>query len=238
MNDISIRICAFDDLPECRRALESLPTGVHAHVCDGRYANFSGDHDLTPGLEALCDERAAWHYHAPDDYLLPFGANIDAPDEWRPGVYAKAHWMEAVLPQDEWALKLDTDERLRTFDVDLGDLDRRKKYAPVIDLHGQRKQSVHIARLWVPRYWTPWVGDCLLPKTLFPRDHPIDCLQRVWRDDEWTALRFLRRGQTADIRIDNYGAERPADYQARRAAHLRRIGREDRWTELKREIET
>lgn len=236
MPDWYVRICAYDDLPECRQAIQSVPTGVPVHVCDGRYATFPGDYDLTPGLAEYCADRDHAHYHAPPADSLPFGHALDVPAEWRPGVHAKARWIDEVCPQDAWALKLDTDERLRTVDVDLDALDETVKYCPVVDLHEQHQQRVHVARLWVPDRWTRWIDDCLLPREIIPRDHPLECLQRIWRDDEWTALRFLRRSRTKDVRIDNYGGERPAAYRERRAEHLRRIGRSDRWTELKKEL--
>lgn len=236
--NLNFHIHAYGDLDHAKQAIASLPAGTPVHVFDGRYATFAGDHDLTPGLEAFCGAHPDCRYHAPPPGALPFGHDLDVPDEWRPGNYAKARWAFDHLSADEWTLKLDTDERLRTFEADLDALSRTHKYAPVVDLHGQAKQSVHIARLWVPDAWTPWINDCLLPRDVFPRDHPLEALQRVWRDDEWTALRFLRRGQLTAIEIDNYGGERPAAYQRRRAEHLRRIGRDDRWTELKREIGT
>lgn len=237
---LNIRISAFGDLAECKQAIASIPDGITIHVCDGRYATFDGATDLTPGLEAFCDKRPDCVYHEPPEFRLPFGHEFIAdgvPLEWRPGVHAKARWIDRVVPQDEWTLKLDTDERLTRFNVTLDDLDREKRYAPVINLHGDTKENVHVARLWVPKHWTRWIDDCLLPRELFPRSTPLERLQKIWREDEFRVIRFMRLQETRRIMIDNYGADRPADYQRRRVQHLNRIGRDDRWAELDDRLE-
>lgn len=232
---MNVRICAYGDLPQCREAVasvtEHLPDGVPIHVCDGRYATFDGETDLTPGLEAFCGAHPDCTYHAPPEEYLPFGWDRIAdgtPAEWRPGVHAKAQWIDETLPSDEWTLKLDTDERLARFDADLETLDREFRYAPIIDLHGDGKDRAHVARLWVPTHWTRWADDCLLPRNLFPRDTSLKQLQRIWRDKRYEMFRFIRLRQRQDIHIDNYGAERPDAYQQRRADHLQRIGRGER----------
>lgn len=235
---MNVRIACYGDLAECRQAVASvtdtLPDAT-IHVCDGRYATFDGDTDLTPGLRDFATAHPSVRYHSPPDEYLPFGWELlkdGTPPKWRPGVHAKARWIDSVLPQETWTLKLDTDERLRSFDVDLGALDRTTRYAPEINLHGDDKPMAHVARLWVPTHWTRWIDDCLLPRAIFPRDTPLEILQRVWRTEDFRMIRFVRLLQTHDITIDNYGADRPADYQRRRVEHLERIGRDDRWAEL------
>lgn len=239
-DDWNVRICAFDDLEQCKRAVDSVPDGVTVHVCDGRYALFDGETDLTPGLEAFCGAHPDAVYHAPDSSRLPFGHELLADGvapECRPGVYAKARWVDEVIPQDTWTLKLDTDERLDGFDVDLSTLDRKYRYCPVIRMHGADRERIHVARLWVPEHWTRWIDDCLVPRELFPRDHPIEILASIWEREEWIVIRLLRREPIEDITVDNYGGQRDGDYLRRRLDHIERIGREDRWTELKAEVE-
>lgn len=228
----NVRISAFDDLGECRQAVASVPDGIPIHIFDGRYCTFDGDYDLTPGLEAFCETQPDCTYHAPDADRLPFGHDLDVPTEWRPGNHAKARWINyEQLPPDEWSLKLDTDERLDRLELP-DSLDPRTRYSPEIVLHGDETERAHVERLWQPREWTCWIDDCLLPRAIFPRDTPLDILQRIWREDRYRVIRMIGWSRLGTVRIDNYGAERDPAYQQRRVDHLRRIGRTDRWADL------
>lgn len=233
---LNVRICAFDDrdlIPGAVESVRDVLGGVDIHVCDGRYATFAGEYDLTPGLAEWCADRENVYYHAPPADRLPFGHALDAPPEWRPGNHAKAQWINyEVLPQDEWSLKLDTDERLRAFKTDVDGLDPETRYAPLITLHGETKERANVERLWQPLQWTCWIDDCLLPRAVFPRDTPLERLQRVWRTPAYRQMRFVKIAFCSAIEIDNYGADRPEEYQQRRAAHLRTIGRDDRWADF------
>lgn len=227
MPNYNIHIHAFDDLPMCRDAVASVPDGVLVYIFDGRYADFPGEYDTTPGLESFCADHPDCTYYAPPPEHRPF----EGDSTLREPVARKARWAFEHLPADEWTLKLDTDERLERFDADLDTLARDHKYAPVI--RSTTGRSYHIARLFVPRHWTPWVDDCLLPRRYFLRDTALDRLATVWTEDLYRRMRFIKRGEIDTVRIDNHGPERPAGYQDRRAAQLRAMGREDRFMELK-----
>lgn len=229
-DNVSVHLHAYGDLAQCRVAVASvtnhLPDAT-IHVCDGRYTTFEGETDLTPGLASFCGRHPNARYHAPPERDLPFGIE-GAPDEYRPGNYAKARWVfDEVLPDDKWTLKLDTDERLQGFEQDLDALNPRWKYVPRIT-RAESGERVAVARLFKPGHWTPWTDDCLLPRDLFGWDTPLEKLQRIWRDEDCVMFRFIKLGNVDDIQIENYGAERPDDYQRRRADHLERIGREQR----------
>jgi hypothetical protein len=133
-----------------------------------------------------------------------------------------------VLPQDEWTLKLDTDERLETIDVDFDDLNEQRRYCPTIQRKGEGE--CFISRLWQPRFWTYWIGDCPLPRKIFPRSSSVKRLARVHLDSEFRPLRFAYRQELPgdSLVIKNVGVDRPAEYQERRVAQLERIGRGDR----------
>lgn len=228
---LNVHIYIFDDLetlPQAVASVREVLGDVDIHVLDGRYELFDGETDLTPGLRGWCAGRANVHYHAPPESWLPFGHDVPNPPEHRPGNYAKAVWtFDEVLPPNEWTLKLDADEQLRRFDVDLDELTETTRYAPVIDRVGT-DDRVHVARLFQPRHWTPWINDCLLPRALFPRQTtPLSVRQRLWRVDEFRAYRTVRLGFADKIEIANYDAERDVDWQARRTAHLDAIGRTD-----------
>jgi hypothetical protein len=229
--DWNVHLYAYDDLEMVHKALDSLPHQVDVHVCDGRYMDFAGELPLTPKLESLCEKYHNVHYHAPDQDRLPFG-DRNAPGELRSSVHEKAKWVNyEVLPQDEWTLKLDSDERLQKWDVDLEALEERVRYCPVINRVDER---IYVGRLWQPRHWTVWIDDCLLPREVISRDMALDRLARLHLNLEYRPVRFAYREHLEDnqIVIHNAGAERPAEYQQRRIGHLQRLGREDRAAEL------
>lgn len=232
MTDWNVHLYAFDDLDQVREAVATIPDGVDVYVCDGRYVDFRGDSNLTDGLDEFCADNRHCHYHAPDKDRLPFG-DPTAAGELRSSVHEKAAWVNyEVLPQDEWTLKMDADERLTNFKVDLAHLKERWRYCPRI--YRKREDECHIARLWQPRHWTVWIDDCLLPRDIFPRGYPLERLARVHLDPHYSAIRFAYREEMrdGDITIHNVGIDRPREYQERRVAHLQRLGRETRAEEL------
>lgn len=228
---MNVHIYAYDDLSLVERAVASVRDtlgDVPIHVLDGRYALFDGETDLTPGLVGWCTGEGVI-YHAPMRSRLPFGHDTDALPEYRPGVHAKAMWaFEHALPPDEWTLKMDADETLKRFDADLENLSAEGKYAPVIHRHGDTAGTSHITRLFKPTHWTPWINDTLLPRPLFPRDSALETLAAPYLQKEFRVVWHINRGHVRDVEIDNHGADRPADYQHRRVAHLEAIGRDRR----------
>lgn len=232
----NVHIHAFDDPDFCEAAIRTVPTDVDVHVCDGRYVDFAGERDLTPELEDICEEYGNAHYHAPSEDRLPFGHDSDAHARLRAPIYEKAKWVNyEILPQDEWTLKLDTDEQLITVDEDWleEDADPSVKYAPAINRPDDPNGRPHITRLWQPSYWTVWIDDCLLPRDLFPRDMDLEYLHRGYTTPAYRPLGFAHRKETTAILIENGGQERPEEYQERRLEHLEHIGRDDRARELR-----
>lgn len=232
MADWNVHLYAYDDFDQVREAVASIPEGVTIHVLDGRYFDFDGEPDLTPGLREFCGANPDRRYHAPPEGDLPFGDPRYAP-EFRSSVHEKAAWASYdILPQDEWTLKMDSDERLEAFDLDLTDLNDRVRYCPTIERVGE--YDCHLGRLWKPMHWTFWIDDCPLPREVFPRDTPLHRLARVHLDDEYRSIRFAYRQTLGDeVRIRNVGVDRPDDYQRRRVKHLERLGRKDRAAELR-----
>lgn len=230
---INFHIYAYDDAPMLRECVDSLPDGVPIHVFDGRHADFPGERDLTLAIERFCTRHPDCRYHAPPDGLLPFGHDHDLAR--RGAGYAKSRFVFDRLPPDEWTCKLDTDERLTRFDPEpaLGDLAPDHKYCPLVAGEGEQ---YHVARLFKPDEWTPWVGDCLLPRALFPLDTSLERLHTIWTTTEFRAIRFLRRLQIGGIEIENVGDERPDDYQRRRIEQLETRGRPDRAVEVRESL--
>jgi hypothetical protein len=224
----NVHVICYDDVEMLRDCVASIPDGVDIHVCDGRYTSFDGDRDVTPAIERFATRHSDCRYHTPPADRLPFGHDVDAPLEHRPGVHAKAAWVNhEVLPQDEWTVKLDADERLEAIDVNVADLDDRRRYCPTIRRKGEGE--CFIARLWQPQYWTAWIDDCLLPREVFPRSTSLERLARVYLNREYRPLRFAYRQELpGDIVIKNVGVDRPTEYQGRRVKQLERIGRGDR----------
>lgn len=222
----NVHICTFGDFAMVREAVDSVPNGVPIHVCDGRYASFDGRTDVTPGLETWCEDIDQVHYHAPSPTRLPFGHDLDAVPRARPCVHAKAQWMiHEVLPQDEWTLKLDSDERLERFDVDLTTLDEWTKYVPLVEM-ADGSGRVNVARLFMPAHWTAWIDDCLLPRSDYARTSSPEWMGLVYEQGD---VGFVNRERLPwQIRITNHGDERSLAYQRRRADHLEWMGRETR----------
>lgn len=235
MTEYCVYLYTFDDLEMAKGAIASIPEGVPVHVFDGRHADFPGEYNLTPGLKAFCGLHPDCTYHEPPPEHRPFGSTAD-PAAYRTPGHAKASWVFDELPQSTWALKMDTDERLERVDVDFDALDSKHKYCPQIDFSGESR-TVTIARLCKPKYWTPWIGDCWLPREVFPRETPIECLATAYTNDVYLATRFAYRSDLPAVRIRNIGSERPDDYQQRRMKQLRHRKRDDRFTELKTRVE-
>lgn len=229
-------IHVYHDLDFLKDAIASLPENITKYVIDGRYCLFdpgADGLDWSPEVRDYCRGQANIEYILPPESLLPFGHSFDVPDKYRPGNHAKAKYaFREVLPEDEWTLKLDADERLETFDVDPWKLDEEVRYGPLLK-RGQAARDGHVARFFKPKYWTPWIDDCLLPRALFPRDStPLEVRYTFWRVDDFRAMRHLRLSCISDIVVDNRDEERCEERQERRIRHLRRIGRGERAGEL------
>lgn len=226
MSDLNVHIYCYEDLEFLKDAVAQVPDGIPIHVCDGRYADFDGDYDLTPGAAEWCDDQPGVTYHAPPADRLPFGDPDDT--EHRRSVHEKSEWVNyEVLPQDEWTIKLDTDEEFTRFDAEyVPDLDPEIRYRVYVDVDEDR--HFYLTRLWQPQYWTVWVNDCLLPRDEVPRYTPVEEIAEKWYDH-----RNERRVRIEAIRIDNRGTDRPDDYLARRADQLEDIGREGRARQLR-----
>lgn len=238
MRDVVVAMHAWGDADLARRAIESVPDATPVHVIDGRFAGFMPDAPvLTPGLREVCDRLARTHYHAPDESRLPFGHDSDHPDHFRPAVHAKAVFTyHEVLPQDAWAVQIDTDEVIERFDADaIRALDPAYRYQPRFDLaDGREWEHPFVApRIGVPGNWTHWIDDCAVPRDVVGRDGPL--YPHVRR--EYFLGREGWHRHTGAVRIRNDGAAVHDDaYLRERVEHLRRIGRDGRANELEAEL--
>lgn len=223
MQRLNVWIPCFDDLDQLKGAIEStepFADRLQVHVIDGRYATFEGENDLTPGAKAACRR----HDHV--EYLHPPGLPVGDPEakpHLRSPQHEQATWVNyEVLPQDEWALEMDTDERLERLPTGaLDDLDPRRKYTPTV-LTPDDEQLTPAIRLYQPRYWTFWIDDVMLWREYYPRSTP---LPELFEAHVQTAHRNIGyAGEVGGITIRNNGEERPSEYQERRADQLETMG--------------
>jgi len=225
---MNIHLHAFQDPDQLRDCLASIPPQYDVRVFDGRYCHFAGDRNTTPAFREICEPLSNVKLFVPPVEILPFG-DPEHPPEWRSDLHEKTQWAWSHLPDDEWTLKLDTDERIDALPPDVTDgLDRAKKYSPEFETVGVGRDAIHIARLFVPGNWSPWIDDCMVPRELFPREMPLIRHAAIWTEDKHRMIRFIGRSGLSDIEIRNVGVERPPAYQERRVDHLKTIGREDR----------
>lgn len=236
---LNIWIPCYDDLEQLREAVESVQPflerheSVSAYVVDGRYATFEGETNCTPGADGLCSRYNAIYVdpslpelgssHCPQ-VELPWG-DPDAPDYLRSPQHEQAKWVNyELLPQDEWALEMDTDERLEALDLEcLAGLDPRGKYTPEV-LTPDGEQLMPAIRLYQPQFWTFWIDDVMFWREFYPRDTPT---QDLVEGHVRTAHRNTAYGGTVEcLTLRNHGADRPAEYQERRADQLDTMGAE------------
>lgn len=218
VTDWNVHIMAYDDNEQLARALRSIPRHVPVHVFDGRYASFPGEYDTTPGMAGTCVASHIEHiqYHRPHTDQLPFGHEYDDPT-LRGGVHEKAKWaLYETLPQDEWTLKLDTDERLVTFrERALLGFDPKTRYRPGMRYPDGR--DVVQARLVVPEHWSVWIDDTFLPRDEVPRDTPLADLKRQWATDRY---RDCELHAPLYVGLCNHEHDRGAEWAARRDEQL------------------
>lgn len=228
---VNVHFHIYDDLPFLRRALEYVPDDLTVHVLDGRYCDFSGDTNLTPGVEEFCQSRKGVRYHAPPEDRLPFG-NPDK-SAYRSSVHEKCRWAYyEVLPQDEWTLHLDTDEQLVWFDRSvLEEVQDDVAYRPLIytrEIENSRWKKtgrlLFTPRLFKPEHWTFWVDDLLIPRSYLSRD--VRDLQRIKEAYQSGYRESFER--TRKIAIFNVGSWRSNEYLDRRADQLERFNRTKR----------
>lgn len=235
MPDLTIWIPCYDDLTHLEAALDStIPYGdrVAVYVVDGRYATFPGETALTPGAEDLC----AGYPHV--TYTHPPRVPIDADDATKFRIHnhydvplnylrlpqhEQATWVNyELLPQDEWVLRMDTDERIRSIDWDaLAALDEQQKYVPTV-WQTDGTQLTYPVRLYQPRYWSFWIDDVLFWREFYPRSSPVEELFDAHVHSSHRATSY--GGVTEVIHLDNHGQERPAPYRERRAEQLEAMG--------------
>lgn len=224
---MNIHIHHYGDLEMLKECVESIDIDVPIIVIDGRYCTFMpGKPVLTPGSREWCDSQKNVLYFAPNEDRLPFGEGLPK-DVERPGVMDKAKFANyEVLPQDEWTLRMDTDERLERFDVDLDELDPEKKYEPFL-LDDSMRESCQ-PRLMIPGKWTFWINDVCAPREKVS----IHCDERLLAEkvkehhEEGAELIYSK------VRLRNVGMHRPDEYIEERVAHLKSMGREQRAKQL------
>lgn len=221
---LHIWIPCFDDLDQLEQALastEPFDDVADVTVVDGRYATFDGDADLTAGAEEACDAYDHVTYTHPPE--LPIGDDTETAAILRSPQHTQARWVNyEVLPQDEWALEMDTDERLEHVDADeLDELNPRRKYTPKV-LTPDDEQLKPAIRLYQPGYWTCWIDDVLFWREFYPRETPLKELFKAHIESVHRNTGYA--GGTDAIRIRNLGPERPQEYRERRGDQLTAMG--------------
>lgn len=221
---LNVIITFFDDLEWLQRAVASIPDGLRIYAVDGRYEGFDGDYTLTPGAAEWAVSRDRVSYVAPPDDRLPWG------HDWTGKKLCHGEWLEAkyinyeVLPQDEWVLKVDTDEEVTALDQSiLPDLNRRYKYTPYCEWAEGGRYYPH--RLYVPKYWTFWVDDVMFPREFYPRDTDLETLVGI---HSITSHNLANHGgifESDRLALVNHGQSRDPDYLDRREQHLDRMNR-------------
>lgn len=237
MGTWNVYIKCYDDLKFLKGAVASIPESADTiYVVDGRYADFDGEDLRTPGCKEWCDRQPGVEYYTPTDDRLPWGHElVDEEPEVRHPIHEQATFANyEVLPQDEWVLHLDADERIKKFDEDLFEVvDNRWKYAPHIDSLAERDLTV--PRLYKPNYWTFWIAGVMYPREYWDRDTPPKKLLKLHLDS--MSHQAINRAFVTDfIEIENIGDDRPPDYHERRAEQLETMGRNDRANQYRRKV--
>lgn len=231
----NVHIYAYGDggVKDAIRSAESVLPEAHVYVIDGRYANFPkvDCFDITPGLESFCEDRPNVSYHAPPTEELPYGEQSETFGGIS-GQVEKARFTNyEVLPQDEWSIKLDSDERLERFDVNLDSLDRTTKYFPAVTFRMTAQQT--LPRLWVPGNWTFLMNDCSVPRDVLGRAASNEDIMEA-------ALDIAENGEGEALTetclpgfcITNDESTHGPEYLESRVYHLVRLGRFERSVEL------
>lgn len=223
MPELNIWMPCFDDLDQLKEAIAStaeFSDDITVYVVDGRYETFDGDADLTDGAEEFCATLDHVEYAPPPS--LPLG-DPEAHKFLRSPQHEQAKFVNyELLPQGEWAMEMDTDERLETLDADaLSELKPRRKYTPEVLTPGG-EQLWPAIRLYQPEHWTVWIDDVMFWKEYYPRSTPIDDLFDAHMNTKHRNTGY--GGETDAIRLRNHGADRPEEYQNRRADQLERMG--------------
>lgn len=212
----------YDDLDWLVDMVATIPDGVHVYAVDGRHDTFPGETLLTPGAEEWCGIREGVTYCAPSADRLPWGHEYSGVGVRGPQHEKAKYANYEVLPQDEWVLKLDTDERVTNLEVDrLADLNPNMRYSPWITPLDER--GYQPMRLYVPGHWTFWLADQYFPREFYPRNTPVEELVYATVDTKHGVSNL--GGQVEWITIENRGTDRPEEYRERRQEQLKRIGR-------------
>lgn len=232
----AVYVKTYDDLDLLKGCVESVPDGVPVYVLDGRYADFPGESLRTPETEGWCESQPDVAYHTPPDDRLPWGhEHVDEEPHLRWPIHEQAKFANYdMLPQDEWILHLDADERLEHIDTSVFDrLDPKWKYAPYIDSLAER--NLMVPRVYQPQHWTFWIAGVMYPREFWPRDTPAEKLFQLHMAS--LTHQSINRGQLPEaIRIHNVGEGRPPDYHERRADQLETMGRHDRARQYREKV--
>lgn len=223
-DEFTFHIPIFDDLIELRRAVETVPSDVKVHVLDGRYCDFPGNYDVTPGAAEFCDGYDNLVYHRPPDDLLPFG-DPKIPISYRDSIHKKAEWMYYdVLPQDQWTVHMDSDERLIYMDRSVfSRLQDDDFLSPRMYIRkGNARNETQTAsiettpRIFKPKFWTFWVDDLAVPRHQCPRGLGSEETKRVYQEsNRWEYTR-----NTRSVVFENLGNTRPEGYLEKRTGQL------------------
>lgn len=238
MPDIQVYLTFFDDLDMAVRCLESLPDDgrLTVYAVDGRFEGFPGEYDVTPGaadaIEAVDAATDAAVVYAPaPEARRPWGSDRNLEPIYRYDQVAEAQWVNyELLDQETWTVKLDADEVVAGFEIDWFDtLAVREQYTPVVVTADD--SPMYPSRVYVPGHWTFWIPDVMFPRELYPRSTPVEELAEVQFTTQHNTI--SHGGIFKGVKIVNYGGERPADYQDRRASHLQSMHRTARAAEYR-----
>lgn len=227
----NVHIYCYDDLELLQGAVRSIPEDIKIYALDGRYVDFKGETDLTPGAEEWCKSRENVIYHSPPKSHLPFGKYGSS--EHRYSQHEKGCWANyKILPPNQWTLQMDTDERLIRLNRDVFErFEDDHRYRPKILTDDGRR--VTQPRIWKPKFWTLWIDDAAIPRDLASREYPLQYLQGQWKKYRSKRMEHVSED---DIFIENYGMARPDEYNERRANQLEAIRRGHRATKLRRQM--
>lgn len=232
---LNVWIPCYDDLDQLREAIWSTVAfegSVDVYVVDGRYATFPGETDTTPGADEFCEGFDHVTYTTPprlpinatDEERFRLSNACDYPPKYlRLPQHEQAKWVNyQLLPENEWALEMDTDERLKSVEFDgLESLDPQKKYVPTVWQPDGTQLTLPI-RLYQPRWWTFWIDDVMFWRQWYPRDTPVEDIFNAHRHSSHRGTNY--GGVTGVIEMENMGTERDQEYQERRAVQLEEMG--------------
>lgn len=222
---MQIVIECFNDADLLEGALESIPAEIPVHVFDGRYASFPGDRDTTPRVETITSAFQNTTLYQPTE-KLPWGHEYDIDSRYRASKHEQIQYILETIPNDVWTLKLDSDERLKEFAVDVSKLDKNQVYhiTALVDetpYTTMPDEKLFVPRLFYPENWSFWVDDVPLPRDEIDRDAPVQKkYQAKRRGKHFPHQNVFHKDK---IVVANIGHKRPEEWHEKRSQELEKM---------------